>query len=338
MDQFEELLARLAPEIARAFREVIQTVVDDTILKDVIRFLEQGDIDGAFRALGITEPVYNPLISALRDVFEQGGIATVLSLPRRLDTGDGVRAVVRFNIRDRRAEEWLAHESSTLVTRITADARTAIQETLQAGLAEGRNPRNVALDIVGRIDPATGHRSGGTIGLSDRERLWARNARTRLLTLDEGYFEMELRDKRFDRTVRAAIEAGRPLPNETVDKLVDRYRANALRFRGEQIGRTETLAALNKSEWLSIKQAIETGRLSPSQVKKVWDSAGDSRVRPSHKALDGQTVEMDEPFVSPVTGGRMMQPGDTSLGASGAETIGCRCRVRYKVNWFEGIS
>lgn len=333
MDKFEQLLAQLAPEIARAFREAIQTVVDDAVLKDVIRYLEVNDVDGAFRVLGVTEPVYNPLIASLQQVFMQGGQAGMLMMPRRVDDAEGISTVLRFNIRDQRAEQWLAQESSTLVTNITADVRTAVQSTLQAGLSEGRNPRSIALDIVGRIDPATGKRSGGVIGLGDREQMWARNARNRLLTLDESYFTLKLRDKRFDGTVQRAIEQGQMLPISTVDKLMDRYRDNALRYRGEQIGRSEALAALNRSERLSVQQALETSGLPKSAATKIWEDSGLPNTRHSHKELDGQEVGIDEPFVSPVTGALMMQPGDTSLGAPAEETVGCRCHVRYKINF-----
>jgi len=336
MDRFEQLLAQLAPQIAQAFREAIQTIVDDVVLKEVIVALEANDVDRAFRALGITEPVYNPLIAAIQSVFGQGGQAALLLMPVRIPAGDGVTMVPRFNMRDKRAEEWLFHESSSLIVNITGDARTAVQAALQQGLAEGRNPRNTALDLVGRIDPQTGRRTGGTIGLGQREQQWAANARQRLLSLDAGYLDMGLRDKRFDKTVLKAIESGKPLPADTVGKLVARYRDNALKFRGEQIGRTETLAALNKSEWLSIKQSVEVGRLTRSQVQKIWIARHDGHTRTSHRELDGMAVGIDEAFVSPVTGAHMLHPGDTSLGAGGQEVIGCRCRVRYKVDWFEG--
>ena len=331
MDRFEQLLAQLAPQIAQAFREAIQTIVDDVVLKEVIAALEANDVDRAFRTLGITEPVYNPLIAAIQTVFGQGGQAALLLMPARIPAGDGVTMVPRFNMRDKRAEEWLSHESSSLIVNITGDARTAVQAALQQGLAEGRNPRNTALDLVGRIDPQTGRRTGGTIGLGEREQQWAMNARQRLLSLDAGYLEMGLRDKRFDKIVTKAIESGKSLPVDTVDKLVARYRDNALKFRGEQIGRTETLAALNKSEWLSIVQTAETTGFPASEIEKEWIARRDGHTRHSHAELNGQRVKLMDAFVSPVTGARFMHPGDTSLGAGGAEVIACRCRPKYHI-------
>jgi hypothetical protein len=48
----------------------------------------------------------------------------------------------------------------------------------------------------------------------------------------------------------------------------------------------------------------------------------------------GQGILFDEPFVSP-SGDRLMFPGDRSLGASADETVQCRCRVEYRVDWIK---
>lgn len=329
----DDLFTQLAPAVARAFREAIEAITDNLVLKQVIEAVERNDVQAAFRAVDFDPSIFNRWYFQMIEVFNQGGVFTISQQPKHIPAPDGAKITPRFNIRDRRAEDWLQHQSSTLITQVENDVRDAVRSTMQAGLAEGRNPRNVALDIVGRINPQTGKREGGTIGLGEREQEWVRSTRVKLRTLDPSYLDNALRDKRFDGTVSRAIEAGKPLPADIVDKLVDQYRVNALRYRGEMIARTETLAALQRSEWLSIQQSIEKGSLSESDVTKVWDSSQDDRVRPSHRALHGTQVALNEPFVSPVTGNRMMFPGDTSLGASGRDIVLCRCRVQYKVDW-----
>lgn len=326
----ERFLAQYSPEVARAFMAAIREITDDALLQQVMEAVERNDADAAFRALGFSPSTFNPMAASLRRAFEAGAMAMLATFPKYLAGSDGIKTKVRFNIRDPRAEEWLLNQSGTLISNIEQDARVAVRNTMQAGLQDGRNPRNVALDIVGRYNRETGHREGGVVGLGQREEMWSRSARTKLLTLDESYFELSLRDKRFDRTVRAAIDAGKPLPVEVVDKLVDRYRDNALRHRGETIGRTETLHALNRSEWLSVRQAYETGDIPPSAVKRIWKTARDDRVRHSHAQMHNQEVHgFEEPFVSPVTGARMLHPGDTTLGATGKDVIACRCHIQY---------
>jgi hypothetical protein len=147
---------------------------------------------------------------------------------------------------------------------------------------------------------------------------------------------MGLRDKRFDRTVAAAIRDGKPMPRDVVDKIVMRYRDSALRYRGEMIGRTEALQSLNRAEYEATKQAVDMGAVASDHVMREWDSAGDKRVRWSHKMLDGQRVGLDEPFISP-SGAKMMHPGDTSLGAGANEVVACRCRVRSVIDWLADL-
>jgi len=330
------LIDLFTPEIRDAFLAAIQDIVDEAMLADVIKAIEDGDIEGAFRALGFSQAALVPIVKVIENAFERGGVLTGEGFPKYLNTPSG-RVVFRFDVRNSRAEAWLRDHSSALVTRITEEARTNVRTTLQRGMIDGRNPRSVALDIVGRMDPVTKKRVGGVIGLTANQEGWVANARRRLLTLDDAYFTMSLRDKRFDGVVRRAIESGRPLPADTVEKLTTAYKMRALKHRGEMIGRTEAMQSLNRSEWEAHMQAVDIGALRRQDVTRHWDSAKDVRVRFSHKALDSkykaEGVGIDEPFISPVTGASMMHPGDTSLGASADEVIACRCRVRLKVDF-----
>lgn len=356
--QFLEALAKYAPEIQKAFIDAVRNITDNVILSQVVEALERGDTEAAWRAIGFQQAAFNGLIAQIATTFEFGGVMMMASLPKFvIDIATGLRVPQRFNIRDMAAEQWLRRRSGELITGIEEDARAAVREAAAAGLEAGQNPRKTALDIVGRIDPQTGSRTGGLIGLNAQQRRWARSAREYLLQAHqpsvtfidpetgerktispaEKYLSMELRDKRFDNTVRAALETGKALPIGTVDRLVDRYKDIALQYRGETIGRTETLGSLARSEYESVIQALARSGLPREAATKAWDSAGDKRVRPDHVDLDGQVRRLDEPFVVPDTGVRMMHPGDMSLGAGGKDVIACRCRVRYKIDFAYGV-
>lgn len=336
--QLTELLARFEPALRDAILSGIQRLRDDALLVEVVRLIEIGDEAGVLRALGLNPAVFNGFYFALAQTFEAGGLALIAGLPKRVTGADGVRTVIRFDIRDREAEQWLAQRSSSLVTEVEEDVRQSVRDALQRGQREGRNPRNVALDLVGRVNRVTGRREGGSIGLTTAQLNWVESARQKLLTLDKSYFDMGLRASRFDDVVRAAIASGKPLNAETVDKLIGLYKDNALKHRGEQIGRTEALSALNRGEYEAIRQAALRNGRPLSAIRKVWDSAGDGRVRDSHQLLDGTSVGLDEPFVSPVTQARLLHPHDTSLDAPGSEVVGCRCRIRYEIDFFAGVT
>jgi hypothetical protein len=333
LDEFADLFA---PTIKTAFIAAIQDVTDNAILADVVRAVELGDFERAFRALGFSEAALRPLTAAVERAFEEGGVLTGETFPKYLNTSNG-RAIFRFDVRNSRAEKWLRENSSSLVTQITEDARQNVRNTLVVGMEAGRNPRNVALDIVGRIDRTARHRVGGIVGLTTQQEAWARNTRRMLVELDPTYFKRELRDKRFDSIVARAIRDDKPLMTETIDRLITRYKDNALRYRGENIGRTEAIQALNASEFEAIKQAVALGAVNENSSQREWDDVGDSRTRHSHRLMRGQRVGVDEPFVSPLSGARMMYPGDKSLGAPGSETIHCRCRFKMVIDWFDGV-
>lgn len=337
--RLDALVDLFVPDIRSAFLAAIADIVNNVILAEVIKAVEAGDLEAAFRVMGFSPAAMRPLSAAIERAYEQGGVTTGATFPKHLNTPSG-KVVFRFDVRNSRAEAYLRDKSSTLITRIGEDARTNVRNALTVGMEAGRNPRNVALDLVGRVDRSTGKRVGGVIGLSANQESWVRSARTKLLTLDPAYLNMELRDKRFDGTVAKAIESGKPLPIETVDKLIGRYRDNALKYRGDSIARTEAIQSLNASEYEATKQAVAMGAVSDSAVRRHWDSAGDHRVRFSHRAMDAKYaklgVGLDEPFVSP-TGAQMMHPGDTSLGAGADEVVMCRCRVRTAIDWLADL-
>jgi len=333
--KLDKLVERFEPDIRSAFQAAMQDIVDRSIVAEITAAVEANDVAGAFRAVGYTDAALRPLTSAIDRAFETAGDTVGETFPKVLETPSG-KAVFRFDVRNERAENWLRDKSATLVSRLTDEARTNIRQVVTDGMERGINPRTIALDSVGRVDPATGNRTGGIVGLTTGQEGWVRSARNKLENLDAAYFGMELRDKRFDATVEKAIADKKPLPPATVEKLVARYKDNALKFRGEAIARTEAIQALNQAEYEALKQATETGAITAANVKRVWDSAGDRRVRLSHAAMDGQTVSLDDPFVSPL-GSRLMFPGDISLGAAAGEIVNCRCRVRTAVDWLADL-
>ena len=336
--QLAELLEKFAPLVRDAILAGIREIRDSAVLSQLITLIERGDENAVLRALGYNPAVFNAYYTVMMQTFEAGGMALIAGLPRYATGSDGVRTVLRFNVRDRDAEAWLQQRSSGLVVEIENDIRQSVRDTLQRGLEQGRNPRNVALDLVGRFNRETGRREGGAVGLNSNQLNWVNSVRQKLVTLDKSYFEMGLRYTRGDGEVQRAIESGKPLPAETIERLVGRYRENALRYRGETIARTEALAALNRSEYESTRQALAQSDLPVAAARKIWDSAGDGRVRDSHREMDGQAVGIDEPFVSPVTGAQMMHPHDLSLGAPSREVVGCRCHVRYDIDFAYGVA
>lgn len=93
-------------------------------------------------------------------------------------------------------------------------------------------------------------------------------------------------------------------------------RASAIRT-----ARTAITSAQNGGRQDSMNAAAKMG----IKLRKRWVSAKDGRVRDVHGKADGQTVNIDEPFI--VGGEKMMFPGDGS-SASGWNIYNCRCGMR----------
>jgi len=323
---FDQLTELWEPRLRAAFLESIDGVTDRVTLKQITALLERGDIEGLLDYLRINRLSFQGFEIAMRDMYEAGGMRFGSSLP--------TLAQFVFDVRNPQAEAWIRDRSSNLVTEIVEDQRNMIRGHLVEGLARGDNPRTTAIELVGRIDRATGKRSGGIIGLTQQQEAWQRAYAVELASDDPAMLRKalgrKLRDKRFDRAIQKAIRTGKPIPAETRRKMTRAYRNRMLKYRADVIARTETLQSLAGSQYETYRQAIDAGELRADQVTKIWKSARDERVRFSHAILHNDKAPFDQPFISPL-GNAMRFPGDRSLGATAADTIQCRCTLNYRV-------
>jgi SPP1 gp7 family putative phage head morphogenesis protein len=85
--------------------------------------------------------------------------------------------------------------------------------------------------------------------------------------------------------------------------------------------RTAFTGAQNAGRIEGLHQAQRLG----IEVKKKWLATLDSRTRDSHRHLDGQIQEVDDPFISEL--GKIRFPGDPT--ANGGDVYNCRCTLTY---------
>jgi Phage Mu protein F like protein len=321
--------------IADAFFRVVGDIINDTQINEIIKAIDENDLERVLRALGVQEAVWEPLTDALSDAYKAAGIKFGETFPRGLRGADGYFNF-RFMMRNPTAERWLAQQSGTLIRSITEDMRSNVREITRSGMERGLNPRKVALDIVGRLDRETGKRVGGVIGLTEAQQGWVRNYTNKLRSLDAGALENVLRDKRFDSIVKRAVETGQPLKADQIANLTERYRVSILNYRGASIARSEMLQSQSAAEFDAVRQVRETGAVPDSAIKRAWDATEDARTRPSHRHMEGQVVGPQEAFTLP-NGQKLMYPGDKSLGADASELIMCRCRARPQIDWLQSV-
>ena len=313
-------------DMLRAFADAVADIKNSVKLKDLEAAIASQDADAVVRLLGIDRAAFERVDDEIYQAYRIGGLTGVEQIGR-IPTPLGEIAF-RFDMAAPSAVQWIEKQSSELITEIVDDQIEMIKAQLANGLELGNNPRTTALELVGRYNPATGKRAGGTVGLTTQQAGWINNARNELLELDRNYFTRELRDKRYDSIVRKAIEDGKPLTKAQIENAITQMQSKALKYRGDVIARTESINALRAGQFQAVEQAMEKGELDSQDARKAWDATGDKRTRLDHFQMEANYkdgIPIEDEYIFP-DGSKAMYPGDNSLGAPGKQLIQCRCR------------
>lgn len=326
---FRELAAKYGPEVAQAFMAAVKDLTREVEFQKLLLALERRDLEAAIQALHIDRAAFQPLEAKLIEAFTAGGQGAVASMPAAVSIG------FRFDPGNQRAAEIIRARAGRLITGLLAGEIDQAREHLADGMARGAHPRTVALDLVGRLSRVTGRREGGLIGLSSPQRTAVGAARAELASNDpallKNYLTRKRRDRRFDRTVTAAIRDKKAVHADVARNMVSRYSARLIQLRGEVIARTEGLPAIRAAKREAFQQLVDDGRVEAMAIVRDWHTIEDGRERDTHGAMNGQSVRgLDAPFISP-SGAMLLHPGDTSLGAPVEEVIVCRCDETIRV-------
>ncbi len=314
----------LEPAAQREYLAQISQAIDSASLAEVERAIGSGDESAVVAAVQIG--IFAGLVDYLRTAYVKGAKTEVAGIKAA-----GISKELDFNAPE--PVGFMASQAGRLVSQAGADQVAAVRAVMTYGSASGQSARKTALDLIGRISKQTGQRTGGVLGLSGGYADSVTLARTQLLSGERAMLRQYLlrvrRDRRFDPTVRAAIKGGKPLDEETVNKIAGRYADRLLATQAEMVAQTFVAESFNEGRDQAWRQVVgrSNGRLS---FIKTWKSRGDSKVRFSHSAMNGQKVEKDQPFVSP-RGALLMYPCDSSLGAPLSERARCRCTAEYSV-------
>ena len=147
--------------------------------------------------------------------------------------------------------------------------------------------------------------------------------------ISEGLYEaLGVDTKNLKNTISSEITRGiaAGLPHSEIARNISAY-ARAPLSRAKTIVRTEAHRISEASRHDAQKDAKAKG----ANVVKQWDSTLDGDTRKTHRKLDGQIREIDEPFE--MDGKKAMYPGDFG---DPAEDCNCRCiavqRARIALN------
>ncbi len=323
------LEAEIAEDIRRELLEAYGVMLDLVDVAALTALIAAGQIGAIYAVLTLTDAQYATVVEAIERGFARAGRAEMADVARAAQRA-GFRAVYAFDHRAPQAAGWVTDYAREQISLTRNTDQAVIRQAIAAGTAEGRNPRDIARDLLGVRTPDG--RIGSAVGLSEQMQGWVTAARQELEAGLPNYFTRRRRDKRFDKTVRRGN-----LTAAEVNKITTAYAERLRTLRAETIARTTATAALNAGRTVALEQAIADGRLSRDAVTRVWDSAGpDGRTRDQHLRMDGQERAVGEPFVAP-DGDRLRWPGDTGMGAGADNVANCRCYVRTKVDFLAGV-
>lgn len=225
-----------------------------------------------------------------------------------------------FDALDPPALRWASENRLQLIRDLTQEQRDLIRQALIAGARSGANPLAIAREFR------------DSLGLTAAQEEVVQNYRRQLEGGDlVAALERELSSGASDKTIGAAMRAGKPLTPAQVDLAVNRYRDNFVTLRSQTIARTETQRVAHQGSQELYRQAIDRGDLETEQIVRTWvhsPRASAKNAREFHASMHGQTRGWDEPFVSG-RGVLLRYPGDPDAGPE--ETIGCRCTVTVRL-------
>lgn len=315
----EALIARLEPTLRREFMAALDDWRRNIDLQAVARALERGDVAGAVQAANIQPGALTGLARQMEGAFAAGGAAEA----------QGLRLNIIFNARDFRSEAIIRESSSTLIQAVTEDTRATLRTVMADGLSRGQGAATTAR----QIQPYIGMTEGQTRYALNFRRKLETDPKALLVELERDNYKN--RDRRLDGIVRRAVKSGEPMAARDIDKIMAAYRNRSIAWRAKMIARSETLRSVNIGRFEAYRQAVDSGKVREQDIRRTWNATPDKRTRDTHAEMGGQTVGLNEAFVSP-SGARLRYPGDPLAPAH--ETINCRCNVTYRIDHLANVA
>lgn len=326
----KEIEQKYGPKVARAFADAVDDITDSVVLQRVIDALEGGDVQRAMDVLNIDEAAFSSLRQQLALAFAESGTAVVAGT--RFDPPGETKAVLRWNVGNPNAVRALNEWLSTKITQITEDTRQAVRTALSEGLSKGQGPRQIALDVVGRMQP-NGRRSGGVLGLNQPQERWVSNMREYLRNgeLDK-VLRMSKRDRRFDRSILKLIREEKLPTAAQINQWTGRYADRLLKLRGDTISRTETAAAVEQGRFDGFRQGMDAKGYPYSYAEKEWRHGGGGMTPREQHVQENETVVIGlyTPFRMP-DGTLIQYPHAPDIPAKHA--INCTCSLLVRMDW-----
>lgn len=339
---FAQLLAELTPEVRRGFMASVTDLQSRVDWPALLEALERGNTEAAIAALNINAAAFAEYSSLMTQAYAAAGASTAAQIVASGTGGIGVR----FNMQNPRAQDWIRRNVADRVVGFTQEQISVARTVIEAGYARGQGPRNIAVDLAGRV--VGGARSGGVMGL-DAPRAARLQAVTQGMRTAEGVQDLVIRhadgslsvrykvNKATEQRIIKAYKAGTAVPD--TDRIIseNQYRNASLKARADTIAETETANAVMSARLEQWEQLAETQGLDASAVIKTWQHrrGASAEHRPDHIAMSNKSVRgLHTPFVFP-DGAQLKYAHDPAGGAK--HIIRCGCDTIFRLDHAAGL-
>lgn len=275
----------LQPDVAAALLRAFAIIRESISDAELARIIAAGQVDRLFSD-ALTQSVMDRAFLAyrtrVRQTVERGFRYTVPDLPKAGKV-DGTVAVAFDHLSDN-VITAIRDLDNTGVSRLKTEVQDVVRAYVENGLRDGAGPRTIARGIR------------GIVGLAPNQLKSVLNLRRELETSQyASAAERQLLDARFNLSKLDALSVSDRAAR--IDTIVESYRKSFVAFHAETASRTATLDAYKQGQRLAWQQAQDVGVVPASaHLVKRWVGVMDDRERPSHVAMEGETVPIDDPF------------------------------------------
>ena len=322
-----DLIAKHDPLIRQAFLEVVSNAHAALDFAELVRLVEIGDWNRIEQLMRLNQALMFPLEDAVRAVIVAGGAS--VTLPK------GIAGSFSFNGRHPRAEQIIAEAGARLVTEIGSPGVEPIRAIILQGQQERAGTAKTARRLAGVVNPRTGVREGGILGL-DGPRAHRFQQVSQGMSTPEGVQDLVIKGRDGKLRLRyttnaetrnrilAAYKKGEAVPAADRARVEKQFANKLLKERGEMIAQHETYTAQAQGRREAYTQLFESGKVE--SIDKKWNHQRSKNPRHDHAALDGTVVGFNEAYE--MGDGTMMQyPHDPAGGIT--HSANCGCSVIY---------
>lgn len=295
-DRLERRARALAGDLRAALLKAYDQLAASLTDAELTRLIEAGNLDELITDADARRALLH-VQARLRAGVESAAQSYTRDIP--IGTAD------IFDVMQANAVRAILALNTRVMQGLSDEVRASVRTYVADALAGGRSTRAT---VAGIRD---------VIGLAPNQVKAVENFRLMLETGDAEALTRTLRDRRFDATLRRMSET--PLTPAQVDRMVDAYRRRFVAYNADVTIRTAAVDAEKLAHQMAWEQAVDRGDVDAGSLTKRWSGTLDDRERPTHLAMEGETVPFDQPY----SNGQQV-PGDTEFN--------CRCVSIFEAN------